>query len=207
MTNETLYDKLNDIKLKLKDNKKEDALNSVDSLLQELKNELLASDNPYSSKKRLQACSNYAKKAGKMRPIFNYSYNINNKQVYTDGYFIVSLNKDDETTIPDITTSEITPLKLDQILAYFKNSYSYSYYLNVNDFLNFCKINKDSSIYEIKVNDDETIYFNISILKAFIEFMNFKSSDIVKMQYNSLIGFQYCIKDNRSEGGILPLRK
>ena len=207
MNSKNVYNKLNDIKNKILGYMKEEALKSLDSLLLELKNDIEASVNPYSSKKRLTACSNYAKKVSKNRNILGYTMQYNNKQVYTDGFFMVSLCDDDKTTIPDVTTNKnITPLKIDFLIKYFNDFYKYKYEIKINDFLNYAKL-KDNKTYEININDDEKILFSVDNLKHFIDFMNFKSDETIILYCNSIYAIQYCKKDNGSEGVILPLRQ
>lgn len=207
MNSKNVYNKLNDIKNKILDYKKEEALKSLDSLLLELKNDIEASVNPYSSKKRLMACCNYAKKVSKNRNILGYTMKYNNKQVYTDGYFLVSLCDDDKTTIADVTTNkDITPLKIDFLIKSFNDFYKYKYEIKINDFLNYAKI-KDNKTYEININDDEKILFSVDNLKHFIDFMNFKSDEKIILYCNNNYTIQYCKKENGSEGVILPLRQ
>lgn len=206
MNNKKLYDALYSIMEKLKSCKRDESITQLDHLMQEVKIDMEKEKNPYSSKKRLIACSNYAKKLEKMRPVFGYTINYNNKQVYTDGYFMVSLSKDDEVLIPDVTTNkDVNALKIDSIIQNFKQVYNYNYKLNINDFLNWYKINKDNQPYKIQV-DDGVICFDKNNLKHFIEFMNFKSDETITFYYNSNWGIQYCKKDNETEGIILSLR-
>lgn len=182
MNNTILLNKLNNIFNESNDGKKQILLGS---LISDIKAEIMLSDATC-SKKRNNFILSYHKKLVKQHKklvlAFSSDDAIENKQVFTDSYFLVALNEQDKTVIPDYKNAGIynKDIKLN------KDGFNFDgmHYPNIKPIINgFSK--------DIKITLDTQ--FILKTIKAYesilITGINFDTmySDIELLGYNEII--------------------
>lgn len=222
MTNEKFLNELLSITEKEKNGSlKLDSIKYID-LIEKVKIEIAAEQNKdTTTKQRINFITNFIKKMSNSKPIFKtYSEQIPGFKAFTDTYMMVLLKDLDFNGLniqnsndfikenPNLKYPDIT-----RIIDFKYKSYQNYITLKVNDILNDIKAaGKPKNKYDFdkgiiyKYGENQKIGFGACEMKAFLNFMNFKSSDEITLYFKGSHYPAFTQNKNGSIGLILPIR-
>lgn len=166
-----------------------------------------------SSKQRVTKCLNYAKKVEAKKPILGHACSDQLKdkngaplQVFTDGFFMVALEKDDALPLKEYT--ELEGATYPRLNCLIRNTFDFNINIKVSDILNKLKL-KDY----ILLNDyikDHSLAVNVALAKEAtkraLEFLNAKNDENITIKFNNGRVPVHIERDNGSWGIICPIR-
>lgn len=193
-----------------------------------LKNAILLEElKTTTTKQRAQKCFNLQKKLEKShRPVLAGTCmdQLENAQIFTDGYFLVCLKDSDilsglktyQETAPGCKYPSVAEAGFNYVKTVDEiKSFSYSVTLNINKLLKYFLLDEILCINsKVKSLYGDTMYLGIARdnFKNFITFMNYKESENITLYWNvskgeNVITPLYAIRENTgSTGLILPYR-
>lgn len=221
MTNEKFLNELLSITEKEKDGfLKLDSIKYYD-LIEKIKIDIAAEQNKETTtKQRINFITNFIKKMSDSKPIFKtYSEQIPGFKAFTDTYMMVLLKDPDFSGLniqnsndfikenPNLKYPDIT-----RIIDFKYKSYQNCITLKVNDILNDIKAAGKAKNHWMdkgiiyKYGENKKIGFGACEMKAFLNFMNFKSSDEITLYFKGSCYPAFTQNKNGSIGLILPIR-
>ena len=215
MKNEKMLEELKKVVLL---SEKEKIKTSLNVLIEKLQQEILVEENKnLSSKQRLNKCLNYHKKLLKSpRPILAYSCNdqIEDRQVFTNAYYLVALKTVDQLPIPDYKESNLKINFPDITRIFSASNYNEkTFTCNVGKLLNAFK--SYNNIHLLNEKTSFSACLSKENFELFILHLNYKNSDNITLYATTYESPHYCDStlrpvytknENGSDGVILPIK-
>lgn len=190
--------------------------NKLDELKEMLQQEIMLEGiNNTSDKIRQQKIQKHFLKECKNRPVLQKYIIKDDKQYFTDSYFLVALVEEDQIQSLkeyDLKNDGQYP-ELDYLINNQKKSNRIYFELQYNELINqikLAKVNKKET-FDVYVEENRLLVLGIKELEVFLLSMNFKKDDIIKVytdtKNNKLELGLNVYKDNGSYGLLLPCRQ